>query len=92
MHIHGVQSDDAGVTVALGGLHEVADGNQDSLQRQKQRAVHADASEFVDDEPQPPAGKLPGKIFEEGGFPCTQKTGDEIQFHYIAPFLAEKRL
>jgi len=42
MHIHGVQSDDAGVTVALGGLHEVADGNQDSLQRQKQRAGHAD--------------------------------------------------
>ena len=42
MHIHGVQSGDAGIAVALGGLHEVADGNQNSLQRQKQRAGHAD--------------------------------------------------
>ena len=70
----------------------VADLVQRRVQLPQQRAVHAGASEFVDDEPQPPAGKLPGKIFEEGGFPCTQKTGDEIQFHHIAPFLAEKRL
>lgn len=70
----------------------VADLIQRRVQLPQQRAVHAGASEFVDDEPQPPAGKLPGKIFEESGFPCTQKTGDEIQFHYIAPFLAEKRL